>query len=176
MKLLRWLCAAAVLASCSCNKQPDKVPVGQQAVQEAPQLASQIPMGEAKWEPQLLSGFYGIEGNSWRWTARQFSVALRPPAGAAQNGAVLEFDFTVPDVVVQKLKSVTLSASLGAADLGSETYSKSGPAVYKKDIPATALGGDSVKVQFSLNKAMQPNGDEHRELGVVANSVKLTAK
>ena len=58
----------------------------------------------ASWRRQLVSGFYGIETGAWRWTGKQFAVALGTPAGAAQKGAVLELKLTVPPVTIEKLK------------------------------------------------------------------------
>jgi len=172
---VRLVCAAAVLALAGCKQQPKKVQV-QQSAEPASNMASELRMGDAKTEPQLTSGFYGIEAGAWRWTARQFGVVLRVPAGAAQRGATLEFDFTIPDVVVQKEKSVTLSASVDGNALPPETYSRVGTASYRRDIPAGALGGDNVKVNFTLDKAMPPAGGDRRELGVVATSVRLAVK
>ena len=58
----------------------------------------------------------------------------------------------------------------------SETYTAAGPYVYKRDVPGSLLGADSVKVDFQLDKAMPPNDQDKRELGVVVNSVALEAK
>ena len=52
-------------------------------------MRSVLNMGDPKVEPQLVTGFYGVEAGAWRWTAKQFTVALRPPFGAAQKGAKL---------------------------------------------------------------------------------------
>lgn len=180
MRQTQWKCAAAAvlaLTLAACKQQPQTVPAQQQPL-ETPgsQITSDINMGAAKQEPQLLSGFYGIEGGAWRWTARQFAVALRTPTGAAQSGGTLEFNFTIPDVVIQKEGKITLSATAGGAPLGAEEYAKTGAQVFKKDIPATALGADSVKIEFTLDKAIPPNSNDRRELGVVANAISLKSK
>ena len=39
---------------------------------------------------QLTGGFYGLEGNKWRWTSDQFSVVLQPPPGADDKGGYLQ--------------------------------------------------------------------------------------
>ena len=102
-------------------------------------------------------------------------MALRPPFGAAARGALL-LSLTVPPVIIEKLKNVSLSASVDGSPLPPETYTQPGPYTYKRDIPANLLTPDSVQVDFQLDKAMPPAGADKRELGVVVNSVSLEAK
>ncbi|HWC98820.1 MAG TPA: hypothetical protein VG456_18800 [Candidatus Sulfopaludibacter sp.] len=172
MKLALLVALALVPLGC---KQPKKVQV-QQTVEESPRMASAVRMGDPKLETQLVSGFYGIEGNAWRWVAKQFTVVLRPPFGASQRGATLQLSLTVPDPVINKLKTISLSASVDGSPLPPETYTQAGPYVYKRDVPASLLTADSVKVDFQLDKAMPPTDQDKRELGVVVNSVSLEAK
>src|SRR3954451_22536753 len=85
----RAACALAVLAiavapACKGRK------VRSRATEEGAQGAmSALSMGDPKAEPQLVTGFYGVEAGAWRWAAKQFTVSLRPPFGATQNGAKL---------------------------------------------------------------------------------------
>lgn len=168
------LAAALALAPLGC-KRPDKVQV-QETVEEGPRLVSAIKMGDPKQETQLISGFYGIEGNAWRWTGKQFTAVLKTPFGAAQRGGTLELSFTVPQVVIDKLKTVSLTASVDGRPLPPETYTQPGLYTYKRDIPADWLAGESVKVEFQLDKAMPPSGADQRELGIVANALSLGPK
>jgi hypothetical protein len=91
-------------------------------------------------------------------------------------GAVLELHLTVPPPAIQKLGSITLSATAGDAALAPETYSKTGDYVYRRDVPASALTGDSVRIDFQLDKAVPPSEADKRELGIIAASVGLAAK
>jgi hypothetical protein len=125
---------------------------------------------------QLVSGFHDVEANAWRWTMQRFSVNLHPPARSSHQGAVLELHLTVPPPTIEKLGSITLSASIGGAALAPETYSKAGEYTYRRDVPATALGGDSARIDFQLDKAIPPGETDKRELGIVASSVALIAK
>lgn len=168
------LLAVLALVPLGC-KQAKKVQV-QQTIEEAPRIASTVKMGDPKQEAQLVSGFYGIEGGAWRWAARQFTVILRPPFGASQRGGTLILNLTVPQVVIDKLKNVSLTASIDGSPLSPESYTQSGPFTYKRDVPANLLGADSVKVDFQLDKAIPPTGSDLRELGLVVNSVSLDAK
>jgi hypothetical protein len=169
--------AALALASAGCNRE-HKVTV-RETVEEtrgAAAIPVMVNMGDAKQESQLVSGFYGIEANSWRWTAKDFTVSLRPPTGAAAQGATLVFALSIPQVVIDKLTSIKLSASINGTPLAPETYAHDGQYDYKRDVPANLLAGNAVRVDFHLDKAMPPAGGDSRELGVVARSVGLESK
>ena len=177
----RILCAAVLAAlafapaACKRNR-PVPVKATEEGGAAGASAVSTINMGDAKQEPQLLNGFYGIEANSWRWTAGKFSVNLRPPTGAAQSGATLKFELSVPEVIIQKLQSVNLGASINGTELAPETYAKDGAYEYKRDIPASLLSGAAVRVDFRVDKTMVPGGADNRELAIVARTVGLEAK
>src|SRR5438445_9215352 len=77
---------ALVLAPVACKSK--KVRVGA-TDEETPKMQSVLNLGDPKIEPQLITGFHGIEAAAWRWTAKQFTVALKPPFGSGQKGAKL---------------------------------------------------------------------------------------
>jgi hypothetical protein len=169
-----WLVLLLAFAPLGC-KRANSIHV-QQTEEAAPRLASVVHVSDPKVEAQLVSGFYGIEGNAWRWTARQFTVVLRAPSGAAERGATLELDLTVPPVVIDKLKTVSLSATADGHPLPPETYTTSGQFRYKRDIPPATLTNQSVRVEFQLDKAMPPSNGDMRELGIIVGSAGLEAK
>jgi hypothetical protein len=169
--------AALAVAPAGCNRE-HKVTV-KETVEETPAtsaIPAVISMGDPKREKQLVTGFYGIEANAWRWTAKDFTVSLRPPAGSATRGATLDFALSIPQVAIDHLKSVVLSASINGTALAPETYAKDGQYDYKRDVPPNLLTGDAVRVEFHLDKAMPPAGNDARELGIVARSVGLESK
>jgi hypothetical protein len=125
---------------------------------------------------QLLSGFHQIEEGGWRWTTGKFSVILAPPPGAAQKGARLVLDFSVPEVVIARRKSVTLSAAVEGHPLAPETCPNPGQYTYSRDVPAVVLGASAVKIDFALDKFLAAGEIERRELGVVVRSVALEPK
>ena len=139
-------------------------------------IATIVQMNNPRAAGQLIKGFYDIEDNAWRWTAKQFVVELGTPYGAATRGATLEFHFTIPPVVLEKNPAVTLSASVEGSALGPETFTTPGDHTYKRDVPTNLLGGDSVKASFELDKAMSPGGADERILGVIANSAALVRR
>jgi hypothetical protein len=157
-----------------------------QAVEAPPEAEQSSPLGstagtlvdmsDPRSSGQILNGFYGIENQSWRWTAGKFSVMLRPPRNAAQRGAVLVLHFATPEVVLSKLHSQTLTASIGGQALGSQAYTKPGAQTWSHDVSPDLLKGEMVKVDFVLDKALPPTSADNRELGVVVSSVGFEAK
>lgn len=163
-----------VLLAVSCRRaQP--VAVGN-TDEQGPAMASTVHTGAPGSDAQLVSGFYGIEQNAWRWTAQQFSVVLRPPAGAAQKGANLVVNLTVPDGVIAKLKAISLSASIAGNSFPPETYTQPGPYTFTRSIPPALLGIDAVKVEFQLDKVMPPSNGDIRPLGIIVSSVGFEPK
>jgi len=162
------------LPACKHRKVAERATVEEGGT--TPSMSSTIHMGDPRAASQLAAGFHDIEANAWRWTMRQFSVYLRPPLGSSKKGAVLVLSLTVPPSVLQSQPSITLSASVNGNKLPPETWSKTGSYVYQRDVPAELLNGDSVRVDFELDKAMPPNEKDARELGVVVSKVALELK
>jgi hypothetical protein len=164
-----------MLTGVGCKGKHNRVTVQNEEPDPGPRILSIVSMNDAKAGAQLLSGFYSIENNSWRWTGQRFSVLLRTPVGAAQRGAALTFAFTVPDLVVQKLRSITLTASVNGMTLTSADYKAAGAFVFSTEVPASLLTTDTVKVDFALDKSLPPEIDK-RELGIIASSVGITSR
>ena len=139
-------------------------------------LASTIYAGDPNAADRLTQGFYQVEENAWRWTAKDFSVTLAPPLHADQKGAQLSLKLAVPDAVIQKFGSVQLSASVDGYKLEPETYNKSGKYTYTRDIPADHLKDDTARIDFSLDHALPPGDTDRRELGIIVSEVGLVAK
>jgi len=141
-----------------------------------PPLQSRVNMSDPRTAGQLLDGFYGVEAGAWRWTARQFSVKLKPPAGAAQKGATLRLELVLPPPVIEKSPAIALSASVEGSPLAPETYSAPGEYTYRRDVPANLLTGSDAIINFALDKSMKPDGPDRRELGVVVTTIGLETK
>jgi hypothetical protein len=167
------LIAAAFLAGSCRRSERARLELTEE---EPPALASVVHVADPAASAQLLKGFYALEQNSWRWTAGAFSVALRPPARAAERGARLQVSLAIPEVVVQRLGALTLKATVGSAVLPPETYSKPGDHVYSREVPASALAGNSVVVDFALDKTLAPGGGDERQLGIIVTTIGLEAK
>ena len=145
------------------------------AVEDAP-LVSVVNVADPRAGPQLISGFYGVEQDAWRWTMKKFGVTLRPPARAAQNGATLEVKLNVPQALLDRVGAVSLRAAVRGVALAPETFSKSGGASYAREVPASALAGDEVPIQFDADKALPPEGQDRRELALIVTTIGLLPK
>lgn len=171
-KLPFLLCLCLALLAC---KGPEPIRT-QPTVEETSGLASIVSVADNARSGQLLSGFYQLEGNAWRWTGQKFSVALGVPARAVRDGADLVLSFSVPEPAIQDLKTIALSAKIGATDLGSETYDKAGAFQYRRSVPAPAFNGKNVvNVDFTLDKVYKAPNDR-RDLGVIVRSIGLELK
>lgn len=155
------LIAAALTAGCHRAR---KVP------------ASTILMSDTVNADQLISGFYGVERDKWRWTARSFTVGLGPPPGSAQRGARLVLDLFIPDSQIEKLGPLTLQANAAGRELDAETYSKPGSYKYSRELSPALVDTNLVPVTFSFDKAALPSTTDGRELGAVVTEVSLQTK
>jgi hypothetical protein len=145
-------------------------------VEEPPRLAAVINVIDPKMAPQLIRGFYPVEEGSWRWTKGKFAVSLARPPGAGRNGAWVILKFQLPGVLLQKLKSVTVSAELDHTPLAPETFDQAGPQEYRREVPAHLLQKESVLVEFSLDRYLPAGMIESRELGLSVSSIALESR
>jgi hypothetical protein len=139
-------------------------------------LSSSIYAGDPNAAPHFAQGFYGVEENAWRWTAKDFAVDLSPPLHSDQKGARLVVRLAVPDGVIEKLNSVQLSASVQGRKLEPQIFAKSGTYTYTRDVPPESLQSDVVRIEFSLDHALDPTPRDRRQLGIIVSEVGLVAK
>ena len=135
------------------------------------EASSSINAADQAHAVQLLAGFYGVEMNAWRWTAKNFSVALKPPPGSERRGAQVDLNLYVPPIQIQTLGPVTLSANVDGYALKTRTFSAPGSYTYSALVPAKELHSPLVTVNFSWDKAVTTLKTDARELGSVVNSV-----
>jgi hypothetical protein len=79
-------------------------------------------------------------------------------------------------VIVEKLKTISLSAAIGGSALPPETYTQAGDYTYTREVAPALLAGGSVRVDFQLDKSIPPSGADLRDLGVVVLSAGLELK
>jgi hypothetical protein len=167
--------ALLILLLAPACKRREKIRV-QQTEEDTGQLSSVIHTADPKAAAQLLKGFHSIEQNAWRWTMAKFAIVLRPPKNAQQRGATLSLKFSIPDPVIERLKTVSLSATIGGIALAPESYTQPGEFTYTREIEGRVLAGEAVNIEFTLDKAIPPGEVDQRELGIVVSSVGLEAK
>lgn len=144
--------------------------------EEPARLASAIAMADPPRANQLIRGFHRLEEGSWRWTEAKFAASLGTPPGASRSGAWLVLKFSLPPILLQHFKTVTLSSELDHTPLAPETYDASGPHEYRRDVPAPLLKHDAAQVEFSLDHFLAAGTVEARELGLIVTSVALEPK
>jgi len=161
---------ALVIAAPGCKRK-------RKARVEAPpddgKLLSVLQVADPRGAVQLLSGFHNVENDAWRWTQGKFAVSLRIPEGAPKKTTVLELKFVLPQVILDKLKSVTLTATAGGVALPSESYVKAGDYTFRREVPASVLKGEALTVEFALDKAFPPTPQDERELGLIVSTISL---
>jgi hypothetical protein len=123
---------------------------------------------------QLLGGFYQVEDKSWRWVARNFSVALKPPLRAGKQGGRLTVRFYISGDELQETGPLTLTATIDGKSVGEETFSDAGSHEFTRKLPAQTMDTNILPVQFSFDKGFVPTGD-NRELAAVVVWIGLVA-
>lgn len=161
----------AVCAAPACKRVHHPNPNA--TIEEESELASSIEMNDPRDAAQLLSGFYNLEQNAWRWTTRQFSVSLAAPKSAAPGAGRLEFRFTVPDVAAAALAGVTVSASVEGRPLGSYQAAQAGEQTAVFPVPPEIMKAGALIADFTLDKTIPCRDAETRDLGVVALGFRL---
>ena len=167
---------AACLVSLACPANEPGIPLEEEFGDELPiQLLSSVNVADPRAEEQLVRGFHGLEQRAWRWTQQEFAVLLQPPPAVAGRGYSLDARLTIPDIVIERLGPVALTADVNGVDLGPEVYSEPiENTLYTREIPPDAITGDQpVQVIFRLDKEIPAGEIDSRELGVIALSFAL---
>jgi hypothetical protein len=171
--LLRFAILATLGLGVSGTGCKPPVPPKKTASSARVTLLSRISAGDPQAEAQFISGFHLVEQNKWRWTEGKFTVRLRPPSRASEDGARLVLQFALPEVVIQRLGAVEMRAKVEGSSLPATRYTKAGQQVYSQPVPAGVLKGNSAQVEFALDKFLPAGSVEGRELGVIAASIAL---
>lgn len=144
--------------------------------EESTGLATVVHVADPRSAVQLVRGFHSVEANAWRWTMARFAVILHPPKDAARKGATLELKFSLPEIVVQKLGKMTVAATVNGLALASQSYDKPGEYTYSADVAPSALVGDAVTVDFTVDKALPPTDQDLRELALIVSTIGFQPK
>ncbi len=174
MRRIALLLSIAALLNAGCKRRHHPNPAA--TIEEEGELATAISVADPKDATQLLSGFHAVEGGAWRWSMKKFAVSLAPPSGGAQRGATLSLDYALPDAVAGKLLGVSVTATVAGQPVPPCKVTKPGSQTCRFDVPATALKDAAVVVQFELDKAVEPDAADSRQLGLVVARIGFTAK
>jgi hypothetical protein len=166
----RAMMAALALVPVACRRSEIDL---RPTIEEPPLLASVVRVNDPEEATQLLRGFYPLEQNGWRWTSSSFAVSLRPPAGSVRRGARLMLHFTLPEVILNRVHTVTLTSHIGSLALPAETFKTAGAQIYSEPVPGVALAGGSVVAQFQVDHFLPAGTVEVRELAIIVTRVEL---
>lgn len=115
----------------------------------------------------LVEGWHPVDGESWRWTERRFS--LRLPA-ELDKPARIAVEFFFPQVVFDHAGAVVLSCALNGVLLEPLTFDAPGNRTFIRALPSGARGQ---LLEFNLSGYLPPTGEDLRELGVVVSAIRL---
>lgn len=166
------LLAASLAAGCKRVRHPNP----SATIEEESELATAITVNDPRDASQLLSGFHGLEDNSWRWSMKQFAVSLATPPNGAAVGAILQLTCDLPEVVAKQMMGVSVTPTVDTTRLPPLKVTKIGRHELRFDVPPDALKPAAVTVQFALDKAIGPTSSDSRELGIVITAVGFVSK
>jgi len=145
------LCAA--LAATGCRKAK-------------PATVSEVDVAAPATQARLLRGFYpAIPDVRWRWTSRVFAFSLDAPP--LEREVYLEFEYGLPEELVNEVGGVTLIGTVNGIEVGRETYYRAGHYVFTHYVPVRALTKTPAEVVFELDRSAALPGDG-RIIGVNA--------
>jgi hypothetical protein len=128
--------------------------------QSEPRL-SYLRMNDPAASEQLLSGFYQVENNAWRWMAPEAVAVLKVPERVTR----FELMLTIPDAAPARRIRVAINGIMAA----NQTYLA--PAGYTLTAPVSNLAaGTAPLVTISVDKGFQAPPDD-RKLGVIVQEL-----
>ena len=163
--LLIWL-----LLPAACKRERRAAAGRPPAAQE-----SIVNVADPRAATRLVRGFQSTDNPYWRWTERESSIILNPPEDAARRGAVLFLYYAVVDQVLASVRSQNLSIAVDGHPLPVQHFDKSGQFTLELDVPPEWLQFDPVRVDFTLDKALEP-GPDVGERGIIISQVGLKPK
>ncbi len=120
-------------------------------------------LGDPQSGDQILSGFYPIEDNAWRWMGEQGVVILKVPQAAAR----FEMTFAIPEAAPARRVTVAVDG----ISIANQPYP--GPGRYVLSAPVTPPGRPAVEVTIAVDQAFQPPGADRRRLGMIVQELGL---
>ena len=141
-----------------------------------PEVVSVARAGDPEVATRFTDGFYNVEAGAWRWTAKEFSITLNPPAHAGERGAKLVMNLVIPDPAIQRAQFIELSSSVAGLKLAPQVFAKAGAYTYERDIPPDRLQGKEVRLDFAVDHTIPPTKTDLRTLGIIVSQIGLITK
>jgi hypothetical protein len=132
------------------------------------EFSPRVEVGQAAYEPQLVSGFYGIE-DGFRWMSKRGVVRLRGPRNANEK---LEISGTCPEQHMAK-GPLRLTISVDGRVIATHEITRSNLAfTFRDGLPVEAVGKKSVDVAIEADRTLSTPTDD-RALAVVVATVSI---
>jgi len=164
---------AVLMLISGCGREKIKLEPTDESI---PVITSTVNAADPNSSVQLVKGFHKIEYNTWRWTMGRFVVALQPPPERKQRRVELVLKFTIPESVINQVKSTTVSMLVQNTPIVKQAYNVAGSYTLKGDVPQTLLGDEAVNVECIVDPYLAAGLVDARELGVVFLSAGFEAK
>ena len=119
--------------------------------------ANELPTRPAELQVRLLEGWHSVEGEAFRWTAKQFSMGVELPEPAQK----FAMQFFLPDAAYSSGR-VEISCSIDGRKAGSMTCASPGAKEFHGRFPFKAV---SYRLDFTVRSWFQAPGDR-RDLGI----------
>ena len=154
-----WVVAAEKRIGCTQNSDPVS-PAKDERIFVL--LRSQVRHPDLYVQPG--EGWYEIEDDRWRWTAKSFSITVALPPDRKLSEFALRF--SIPDAVIANAGRVALSCRVEDEPAGSITCEAPETIEFRGVFPASALPGSLLTLNFCVDSAFLPENDS-RSLGVL---------
>ena len=119
--------------------------------------ANAFPARPAELQVRLLDGWHSVEGEAFRWTAKQFSMGVELPKPARK----FAMQFFLPDAAYGSGR-IEISCSIDGRKAGSMTCASLGGKEFRGRFPSKAVAH---RLDFTVRSRFQVPGDR-RDLGI----------
>jgi hypothetical protein len=123
---------------------------------------------------QLVSGFYEVEDNAWRWTHRRFEILFPAPMDAARAGGTADLDVALPATMFARFGAQTITCSLDGVAASPVTLSAAGRTHVRFAFPPFTQ--EVARLACQVEKVIPPGGGDPRELGIIVHRASLQAR
>lgn len=115
---------------------------------------------------ELLAGWHAPEDSGWRWTAASFSARLP----VQKDASTISLRLFVPDALIERFGSVTLSCRVNGAPLTPETFTEPGLYTYTRALDAKSA---ELLAQFNVDRALPADASDPRERALIVADLSL---
>jgi hypothetical protein len=117
----------------------------------------------------LLHGWHDSEGSGWRWTGREFALAV--PAGKASATRSISMAIFVPAGLLARFPTITVSIEANGVVLPSAVFEKPGTHHLIREFQSAPTG--ETRFEFRISHALPGDDSDARERGIIVASIKV---